>query len=66
MILKKNTHIQTQKQCGRINVQANKLGTFTNVQFTKYHNAICTTQKEHKYTEEHSQLDGNWYLHKNK
>lgn len=42
MILKK----KTQKQCGRITVQANKLGTFPNAQCTKYHNVICTTQKE--------------------
>lgn len=67
MILKKtNKHTHTQKQCGRITVQANKLGTFPNAQCTKYHNVICTTQKEHKYTDKHTQLEGSWYLHENK
>lgn len=47
-------------------VQANNLGTFPNAQCTKYHNVICTTQKEHKHTNKHSQLDRNWYLHENK
>lgn len=43
-----------------------KLGTFPNAQCTKYHNVVCTMQKEHKYTEKHSQLDLNQYLHQNK
>lgn len=50
MILKK----KTQKQCGHVNVQANRLGTFPNAQYTKYHNVICTTKKKNTNTDKHS------------
>lgn len=44
------------KPRGQLSVQAKKLGTFPNVQITKCHDVICTTQR---HTNNHPQLNGN-------